>query len=61
MGKILDELKCDSCGKKLSKKQPLFETAWSGVYWCGSPGCANEILFEQCNELDPEDDVNHEH
>ena len=58
MTKILDELVCSHCGKKLSHKQPLYETAWSGVYWCGSPECAYEILMGECEELDPDDECN---
>lgn len=60
MGKILDELCCQSCGKKLSKKQPLFDTAWLGVYWCGAGNCASQILEGNCEEFDPEDPCNQE-
>ena len=60
LGKILDELKCDSCGKKLSRKEPLFDTAWSGVYWCGQTECAYNILDAECEEFDFDDPNNHE-
>ncbi len=58
--KILDELRCMSCGKKLSRKQELFDTAWLGIYWCGAPACAMEIMEAECEELDYEDDCYHE-
>lgn len=60
MGKIFDELRCLHCGKKLSRKQPLYETAWLGVYWCGKAECAYEILMNECEELDPNDKCNYE-
>lgn len=60
MGKIFDELHCQNCGKKLSNKQPLFDTAWSGVYWCGSIDCAMEIMSNCCEEFDSEDECNRE-
>ena len=46
--KILDELRCDGCGKKLSQKQTLYETAWSGVFWCGRDKCAIKIMEDEC-------------
>ena len=58
--KILDELCCGACGQKLSRKHPLFDTAWSGLYWCGRPSCAFDILDAECEELDYEDTCNHE-
>lgn len=60
LGKIYDELRCSSCGKKLSKKQTLFDTAWLGVYWCGQQECAYYILDGECEELDVDDPCNHE-
>lgn len=60
MTKIINELRCACCGKKLSSKQPLFDTAWSGVYWCGDPECANWILQGNCTELDATDECNRE-
>ncbi len=56
--KIFDELKCEVCGKKLSAKQTLFDTAWSGVYWCGGPECALELLQECCEELSADNPCN---
>ena len=58
--KILDELTCRSCGKKLSKTQPLFETAWSGLFWCGETSCAKNIMDDECTELDADDPCNHD-
>lgn len=58
--KILDELCCEGCGKQLSPKQPLFDTAWSGVYWCGKTDCALAILEGNGEELNAEDKCNHE-
>lgn len=58
--KIFDELACEVCGKQLSRKQPLWDTAWLGVYWCGSTECAYELLLGNCEELDPEDSCNQE-
>ena len=46
--KILDELKCAGCRRKLSAKQRLYETAWGGVYWCGAPICAHQIMWREC-------------
>ena len=60
MSKILNELKCSACGKKLSKKQTLFDTAWLGTYWCGKTECAKYIMDNCCEELDPDDDTNRE-
>ena len=60
MNKVFDELRCYSCERKLSKKNALFETAWSGVYWCGSEECAGVILHNCCDELDYKDPCNHE-
>jgi hypothetical protein len=60
MGKILDELVCDACGKKLSKKQQLFDTGWLGVHWCGEESCAADIMQDNCDEMDPDDSCNHE-
>ena len=60
MSKIMEELRCHECGKKLSRKQPLFDTAWSGLYWCGSPECAYEIMAENCAEFDADDPINHD-
>lgn len=59
-GEILDELRCASCDKKLSEEQSLFDTAWLGIYWCGSSDCAYDILDSQCEELDPDDENNRE-
>ncbi len=60
MSKIFDELRCYHCNKKLSKKQTLFDTAWSGIYWCGEDECAVSILINQCEEFDANDPCNHE-
>ncbi len=60
LGKILDELRCDVCSKKLSRKQPLWDTAWLGVYWCGRDRCAAELLLGNCEEFDVDDPCNHE-
>ena len=58
MGRILSELTCASCGDSLSTKQQLFDTAWLGVFWCGSADCAFEILDSNCTEFDPYDYCN---
>lgn len=60
---ILDDLRCEGCTKKLSKKQKLYETAWCGVYWCGKPKCAYKIMLNQCDgdELDADDPCNQEY
>ena len=60
--KVMDELQCSNCGRKLSVKHSLYETAWSGVYWCGRDKCAIEIMTEECSadELDPNDNCNRE-
>ncbi len=55
MSRISDEMKCSVCGKKLSKKQVLFDTAWSGVYWCGDQECAQSLLETQCTEFSADD------
>lgn len=60
MAKLYDELKCYICEKVLSEDQELYETAWSGVYWCGSNECAGEILTDLCEELDFTDPDNWE-
>jgi len=60
LGPILDELCCEACGKQLSHKQPLWDTAWLGVYWCGSGECALDILQGNCEEFDADDPTNHE-
>ena len=60
MAKILDELNCFCCGTKLSKEDTLFETAWSGVYWCGRHDCAISIMEDECEKLDAEDSCCHE-
>ena len=59
--KILDEACCSGCGKQLSAKQPLFDTAWSGVYWCGNAKCAQGILEANCEEISAEDKCYHEY
>ena len=62
MSKVLDELRCYSCKKKLSHKQTLFDTGWSGVYWCGSNECAIDIMGDMCgsDEFNVDDDTNRE-
>ncbi len=60
MSKILDELHCYSCGRKLRRNSKLYDTAWSGVYWCGRKICAFKILIEECQELSVYDDLNRE-
>jgi hypothetical protein len=57
--KIQDELRC-ICRKKLSSKQRLYETAWSGVYWCGDPKCAHRIMRRECERMKASDPCNHE-
>ena len=59
-GKILDDLRCDICKKKLAKSQKLYETAWSGVYWCGVARCAYLIMKRECSKLRPGDPCNRE-
>lgn len=59
--KILDEMRCSICGRKLSRAKALFETAWSGVYWCGSEPCAFELLTNECEELDAMESKNIKH
>jgi len=56
MSKIMDEMRCYICKKKISKKQPLYDTAWSGLYWCDSPECAFEIMQNECDEIDSDDE-----
>jgi hypothetical protein len=56
--KILDELHCGHCGRKLSKARALYETAWSGLYWCGKQKCAYEIMQSECEELSCDDPCN---
>lgn len=58
----MDELRCSACDRKLSKRNELFETAWSGIYWCGREQCAIDIMTEECSsdQLDPEDECNRE-
>ena len=60
--KILDELRCAGCRVKLSTGQKLYETAWGGVYWCGSSQCAHRIMWRECkNErLKVSDPCNHD-
>lgn len=60
--KVLEELRCDGCDRKLSAKKPLYETAWSGCYWCGRGKCAIKIMEDNClgEELDVNDDCNRE-
>ena len=60
MPKIMDDLRCAVCNKKLSKKQRLFDTAWSGVYWCGGSKCAETLLLNECKEFDTADKCTHE-
>lgn len=60
MAKIIDDLRCDACGKKLSKKQPLFDTGWLGVHWCGADKCAAEIMENNCDEMGAADPCNYE-
>ncbi|HOI38491.1 MAG TPA: hypothetical protein PLF11_14040 [Bacillota bacterium] len=48
--KILDELRCGGCRKQLSRSQKLYETAWSGVYWCGDAKCAFRIMRRECRD-----------
>jgi len=63
---ILDELRCESCHRKLGahnnehKRQPMYETAWSGLYWCGSPVCAYRIMCKECTRLSLKDSCNYE-
>lgn len=61
MPKILDELCCASCDRKLRKNSKLYDTAWSGVYWCGRSKCAVKIMEWECRreEFDPDDPCNH--
>ena len=54
--RILDEMRCSACRKKLSETQSLFDTAWLGVYWCGSDRCAVKIMNDYTEEFDPEDE-----
>ena len=56
MGKILEELRCGICGRKLSRRSPLYETAWRGLYWCGRVDCADEIMRQECEELSADDE-----
>lgn len=47
---LLEELYCSGCRKKLSTKQKLFETVWSGIYWCGGRECAYKIMRRERGE-----------
>lgn len=53
--KKYDELLCcESCGQIGDDKTPLFDTAWSGVHWCGSASCAHTIMRDNCDNIDVE-------
>ena len=64
--RILDELHCGACkvkmGKKLldGKRQRMYETAWSGLFWCGDPKCAHKIMRKECERLSLRDSCNYE-
>ena len=48
---IQEEIYCSGCKRALRKDLPMYETAWSGVYWCGDPRCATKILKRECKKV----------
>ena len=44
-------LQCSICDRTQSTIQPIYETPWDGVYWCGNPNCALELMRQMCEEV----------
>lgn len=47
---IQEEIYCEGCKRPLRKDLPMYETAWSGIYWCRDPRCATKILRRECKK-----------
>ena len=48
------ECKCAACGET-PDETTLFETGWSGIYWCGGTDCAFIIMESECTEVPNEE------